>query len=93
MPEMGTSDRYYRNGNLDIVREAPGAAERFHPCEPHHDSSETVTGAIYVHAKMIIVDDLYVTIGSANFSPRSMTHDSEINVGVLGTDLIEYVVD
>ncbi|MCC7205742.1 MAG: hypothetical protein IT323_00455 [Anaerolineae bacterium] len=93
MPEMATFDRHYRNACFDIVREAPGAADRFHPCEPHHDSSEPVAGPIYVHAKMMIVDDVYVSVGSANFSPRSMTHDSEINVGVFGVDLIEYTVD
>ncbi|XP_058074455.1 phospholipase D alpha 1 isoform X5 [Magnolia sinica] len=38
---------------------------------------------IYVHAKMLIVDDEYIIIGSANINQRSMdgTRDSEIAMG------------
>jgi phosphatidylserine/phosphatidylglycerophosphate/cardiolipin synthase-like enzyme len=33
---------------------------------------------IYVHCKMMIVDDVWVSISSSNLSRRSMTYDSEI---------------
>ena len=38
---------------------------------------------IYVHSKMMIVDDTYIIIGSANINQRSMagTRDSEIAIG------------
>jgi phosphatidylserine/phosphatidylglycerophosphate/cardiolipin synthase-like enzyme len=39
---------------------------------------------IYVHAKVMIADDLYATVGSANFSERSMYADFEL--GVAWTD-------
>ena len=38
---------------------------------------------IYVHSKMMIVDDAYIIVGSANINERSMagTRDTEIAVG------------
>ena len=35
---------------------------------------------IYVHSKMMIVDDVFVSIGSANINRRGLYHDGEINV-------------
>lgn len=37
----------------------------------------------YVHAKTMVVDDLWASIGSSNLGYRSMTYDSEINCDVL----------
>ena len=39
---------------------------------------------IYVHAKLMIVDDEYVIVGSANINQRSMdgTRDTEIAMGM-----------
>ena len=34
---------------------------------------------VYVHAKSIVADDLWMSIGSSNLSRRSMTLDSELN--------------
>jgi phosphatidylserine/phosphatidylglycerophosphate/cardiolipin synthase-like enzyme len=38
---------------------------------------------IYVHAKVCIVDDVWMSIGSDNFNIRSWTHDSEATVALL----------
>jgi phosphatidylserine/phosphatidylglycerophosphate/cardiolipin synthase-like enzyme len=38
---------------------------------------------IYVHSKLVIVDDTWFTIGSANLTRRSWTFDSEINVACI----------
>jgi phospholipase D1/2 len=35
---------------------------------------------VYIHSKLMIVDDLVLTIGSANLNNRSMSLDSEVNV-------------
>lgn len=43
---------------------------------------------IYVHSKVIIVDDCYASIGSANFNARSLTNDTELQLGIVDTDLI-----
>ncbi len=43
----------------------------------------TLRGPIYVHSKMLIVDDAYIIVGSANINQRSMagTRDTEMAVG------------
>ncbi len=38
--------------------------------------------AIYVHAKVAIIDDEWFTVGSANLNDRGMINDSEMNVAV-----------
>jgi phosphatidylserine/phosphatidylglycerophosphate/cardiolipin synthase-like enzyme len=42
---------------------------------------------IYVHAKVAIVDDAWLTVGSANLNNRGLVTDSEINVVVRDTGL------
>jgi phosphatidylserine/phosphatidylglycerophosphate/cardiolipin synthase-like enzyme len=44
---------------------------------------------IYVHAKVCIIDDVWMTIGSDNFNRRSWTSDSEITCAVLDGTLDE----
>jgi phosphatidylserine/phosphatidylglycerophosphate/cardiolipin synthase-like enzyme len=38
---------------------------------------------IYVHAKVFIVDDVWVNVGSDNLNRRSWTHDSELSCAVI----------
>ena len=54
------------------------------PADPKHKKlRETLRYPIYVHSKMMVVDDSYVIIGSANMNQRSMagSRDTEICVG------------
>lgn len=44
---------------------------------------------IYVHAKHIIVDDVLMSIGSANFSNRGLTYEFEINASIIGRKLFK----
>lgn len=46
-------------------------------------SLERDSGGIYVHSKIMIVDDEFVILGSANVAQRSMTYDSELDVGIV----------
>jgi phosphatidylserine/phosphatidylglycerophosphate/cardiolipin synthase-like enzyme len=39
----------------------------------------------YVHSKMMVVDDEYAIVGSANLARRSLTHDSEAIAGICDT--------
>jgi phosphatidylserine/phosphatidylglycerophosphate/cardiolipin synthase-like enzyme len=45
-----------------------------------HARTGDVTGPLYVHAKVGIVDDVWMTIGSANLNEHSLFNDSEMNV-------------
>ena len=38
---------------------------------------------VYVHAKTVIVDDVWAMIGSDNLNRRSWSHDSELSIAVL----------
>ncbi len=55
--------------------EALDAHDRFHLFVPY--TGET---PIYVHAKLLIIDDRILRVGSANFNGRSMGLDSECDV-------------
>jgi phosphatidylserine/phosphatidylglycerophosphate/cardiolipin synthase-like enzyme len=47
---------------------------------------------VYVHAKLLIADDQYVAAGSANLNFRSHTTDSELQLGIFDTELIDSAV-
>ncbi|CAO2841320.1 unnamed protein product [Amaranthus hypochondriacus] len=71
-------------GNREIKK--PGEYEPSERPEPDSDYSraqEARRFMIYVHAKMMIVDDEYIIVGSANINERSMNgaRDSEIAMG------------
>ncbi|WP_241780007.1 phospholipase D-like domain-containing protein, partial [Pseudomonas aeruginosa] len=42
---------------------------------------------IYVHSKLLLVDDVFFTLGSANINSRSMEGDSELNIASSSPDL------
>ena len=56
-----------------------------------HKAGAAVTlvdlGSIYVHAKLMIVDDLFLSVGSANLNRRGFYHDGECNVFVVPESL------
>jgi phosphatidylserine/phosphatidylglycerophosphate/cardiolipin synthase-like enzyme len=41
---------------------------------------------VYVHAKVVVVDDVWAMIGSDNLNRRSWTHDSELSIAVLDAE-------
>ncbi len=41
---------------------------------------DTKSGPVYVHAKVGIVDDRWLTVGSANLNEHSLFNDTEVNV-------------
>jgi phosphatidylserine/phosphatidylglycerophosphate/cardiolipin synthase-like enzyme len=43
--------------------------------------------AIYVHAKVCIIDDVWMMVGSDNLNRRSWTHDSELSCAVIDSRL------
>jgi phosphatidylserine/phosphatidylglycerophosphate/cardiolipin synthase-like enzyme len=47
---------------------------------------ENVDGTpVYVHAKVCVIDDVWLEVGSDNLNRRSWTHDSELSCAVLDT--------
>merc|ERR1719356_2310296 len=40
---------------------------------------------VFVHSKMVIIDDVYTLIGSANIGYRSFTSDPELGAAVVGS--------
>ncbi|MEO9174710.1 MAG: phospholipase D family protein, partial [Gaiellales bacterium] len=77
-PNNGADDT---RGQLGVLVEADGGAGRFLACtlySPGLPRSEKV----YVHAKVGIVDDCWLTIGSANLNEHSLFNDTEVNVVV-----------
>jgi phosphatidylserine/phosphatidylglycerophosphate/cardiolipin synthase-like enzyme len=48
-----------------------------------YDLENEAGAAIYVHAKVVVIDDTFAMIGSDNMNRRSWTHDSEVSIAVL----------
>ncbi|RLN56414.1 hypothetical protein BBJ29_009835 [Phytophthora kernoviae] len=44
---------------------------------------------IYMHSKLVVIDDVYLSGGSANWNRRSMTSDPELNANVVDTDTVK----
>jgi phosphatidylserine/phosphatidylglycerophosphate/cardiolipin synthase-like enzyme len=42
---------------------------------------------IYIHSKLLLIDDVFCTLGSANLNQRSMTADSEMNLATIDPKL------
>ncbi len=43
-------------------------------------TSRNVFAPIYVHSKLLLVDDVFFTLGSANINERSLFNDTELNI-------------
>lgn len=41
---------------------------------------------IYIHSKLLLIDDTYIALGSANLNQRSMAVDSEINLAAIAPE-------
>jgi len=77
----GPAARIIRERAMRIVKRAGG--DRVLVCD-----LENVEGTpIYVHAKICIIDDVWMVVGSDNLNRRSWTHDSELSVSVLDDTL------
>jgi phosphatidylserine/phosphatidylglycerophosphate/cardiolipin synthase-like enzyme len=51
-----------------------------------YDLENTDGTPIYVHAKVCVVDDIWLEVGSDNLNRRSWTHDSELSCAILDTE-------
>jgi phosphatidylserine/phosphatidylglycerophosphate/cardiolipin synthase-like enzyme len=73
----GTPMRLAQQRARDQLREAGG--DRF----AMYDLENAAGTPVYVHAKVCVVDDEWMTCGSDNLNLRSWTHDSEVTCAVV----------
>lgn len=73
-------------GQLGRLMEAAGDSGRLLPVTVNCRSGPR-THALYVHAKVGIVDDRWLTIGSANLNEHSLFNDTEVNVATCDAQL------
>ena len=66
-----------RNDAVRACRAAGGARFAVYDLENQQGTP------VYVHAKVVIVDDVWAMVGSDNLNRRSWSHDSELSIGVL----------
>lgn len=97
LPDNPNVGREFTDEGLQYLCElAPQAIERglLHlytlGCSYREDGDDhAVYRAIYVHAKVAVVDDLWLTIGSANLNNRGMCDDTEANVVVMHPEIAQ----
>jgi phosphatidylserine/phosphatidylglycerophosphate/cardiolipin synthase-like enzyme len=75
-PNSGNDDT---RGVLGELIEADNEAGRIYACALYARSGPRAD-PVYVHAKIAIVDDRWLTIGSANLNEHSLFNDTEMNV-------------
>jgi phosphatidylserine/phosphatidylglycerophosphate/cardiolipin synthase-like enzyme len=75
-PNNGADDT---RGQLALLAEADDGAGRFLAATLSSRTGD-LSGPLYVHAKIGIVDDAWLTAGSANLNEHSLFNDSEMNV-------------
>ena len=69
-------------GAVSTLIHADDGNERFLACTLYARTGP-LRDLVYVHSKIGIVDDRWLTIGSTNLNERSMFNDSEVNVVTL----------
>ncbi len=86
LPSKPTSGRDDTRGVLGELVEADDDNGRLLACALYARSGR-LADPIYVHAKIAIVDDRWLTIGSANLNEHSLFNDTEMNVVAHHSDL------
>jgi phosphatidylserine/phosphatidylglycerophosphate/cardiolipin synthase-like enzyme len=79
LPRRAKNGQDDTRGQLGVLSEADDGEGRFLACTVRSLSGER-DDPLYVHAKVGIVDDRWMTIGSANLNAHSLLNDTELNV-------------
>ncbi len=84
-PDRGGSatnaaNRIGREYATEILRQAGGDRVAV------YDLENTDGTPIYIHAKVCVIDDVLLVVGSDNLNRRSWTHDSEISCSVIDAE-------
>src|SRR4029078_8706141 len=75
-PNSGADDT---TGQLGLLVAADDGAGRMLACTRYAVGNGSAD-RVYVHAKVGIVDDRWLTVGSANLNEHSLFNDTEVNV-------------
>ncbi len=86
LPQRPSSGADTTRGQLGRLIQADDRAGRLlaTTVRAHHAGR---TDPLYVHAKIGIVDDRWLTVGSANLNEHSLFNDTEVNIVTLDRDL------
>jgi phosphatidylserine/phosphatidylglycerophosphate/cardiolipin synthase-like enzyme len=79
LPQKANNGQDDTKGILGRLLAADDGAERLLAVTLHSRSGERA-GPLYVHAKIGIVDDRWLAIGSANLNEHSLFNDTEVDV-------------
>jgi phosphatidylserine/phosphatidylglycerophosphate/cardiolipin synthase-like enzyme len=79
LPSKANNGQDDTRGQVGLLVEADAGAGRFLAATLQARSGQR-SDRVYVHAKVGIVDDRWLTIGSANLNAHSLLNDSEMNV-------------
>jgi phosphatidylserine/phosphatidylglycerophosphate/cardiolipin synthase-like enzyme len=79
LPARADSGNDDSRGQVGVLADADAGAGRFLACALYARNG-AVREPIYVHAKIGVVDDRWLTIGSANLNEHSLFNDSEVNL-------------
>ncbi len=79
LPARPNNGADHTRGQLGRLAAADGDNRRFLACTLHQRGGEDPR-PVYVHAKIAVVDDEWLTLGSANLNEHSLFNDTEMNV-------------
>ncbi len=74
------ASRFGREYATDLLRRAGGDRVAV------YDLENAAGTPIYIHAKVCVIDDIFLVVGSDNLNRRSWTHDSEISCSVIDAE-------
>ena len=77
------------NRNLEKLRNAGGNRVNTYCLISQHNAANEKRRQIYVHAKVMIVDDKWITIGSANMDNDGVKNSTEVDLGITSPTLAQ----
>jgi phosphatidylserine/phosphatidylglycerophosphate/cardiolipin synthase-like enzyme len=86
LPARANDGADVSRGQIATLIHADDGAQRFLACTVYARAGK-LRDVVYVHSKVGIVDDRWLTVGSANLNAHSLYHDTEMNVLTLDPDL------
>jgi phosphatidylserine/phosphatidylglycerophosphate/cardiolipin synthase-like enzyme len=86
LPARANDGADVSRGQVAALIHADDGNERFLACTVYARAGK-LRDIVYVHSKVGIVDDRWLTVGSANLNAHSLFHDTEMNVTCLDPDL------